>query len=151
MVLVTRLELVQCCHRGILSPLRLPIPPHQQLSFVCPNRQPSFRFAIYPSAECIRCIWWKMSESNRYSTSQMWSVTVTLHSPYGGESGIRTHGTLQYDGFQDRSVTTASVSLRIIPTITVCSFENKFDLHFSYNFICYMFFIVNLLTDDIIT
>ena len=31
----------------------------------------------------------------------------------GGESGIRTHGTLPYDGFQDRSVITASVSLRI--------------------------------------
>ncbi len=29
----------------------------------------------------------------------------------GGESGIRTHGTLPYDGFQDRSVTTTSVSL----------------------------------------
>ena len=29
----------------------------------------------------------------------------------GGESGIRTHGTLPYDGFQDRSVITASVSL----------------------------------------
>ena len=32
---------------------------------------------------------------------------------YGGESGIRTHGTLPYDGFQDRSVITTSVSLRI--------------------------------------
>ena len=31
----------------------------------------------------------------------------------GGESGIRTHGTLPYDGFQDRSVITTSVSLRI--------------------------------------
>ena len=31
----------------------------------------------------------------------------------GGESGIRTHGTLPYDGFQDRSVMTTSVSLRI--------------------------------------
>ena len=29
----------------------------------------------------------------------------------GGESGIRTHGTLPYDGFQDRSVITTSVSL----------------------------------------
>ena len=28
MVLVTGLEPVRCCHRGILSPLRLPIPPH---------------------------------------------------------------------------------------------------------------------------
>ena len=31
----------------------------------------------------------------------------------GGESGIRTHGTLPYDGFQDRCVITTSVSLRI--------------------------------------
>ncbi len=31
----------------------------------------------------------------------------------GGESGIRTHGTLPYDGFQDRSVITTSVSLHI--------------------------------------
>ena len=30
---------------------------------------------------------------------------------FGGESGIRTHGTLLYDGFQDRSVMTTSVSL----------------------------------------
>ncbi len=30
LVLVTGLEPVQCCHRGILSPLRLPIPPHQR-------------------------------------------------------------------------------------------------------------------------
>jgi hypothetical protein len=29
LVLVARLELARCCHRGILSPLRLPIPPHQ--------------------------------------------------------------------------------------------------------------------------
>ena len=30
----------------------------------------------------------------------------------GGESGIRTHGALRHDGFQDRSVMTTSVSLR---------------------------------------
>ena len=30
MVLVTGLEPVRCFHRGILSPLRLPIPPHQR-------------------------------------------------------------------------------------------------------------------------
>ena len=90
MVLVTRLELVQCCHRRILSPLCLPIPPHQQLLFVCPNCQPSFRFAIYPSTECIYCIWWKMSESNRYPSSQGTCVTVTLHSPYGWGREIRT-------------------------------------------------------------
>ena len=29
MVPVTRLEPVRCCQRGILSPLRLPIPPHR--------------------------------------------------------------------------------------------------------------------------
>ena len=28
-VLVAGLEPARCCHRGILSPLRLPIPPHQ--------------------------------------------------------------------------------------------------------------------------
>ena len=31
LVLVTGIEPVRCCHRGILSPLRLPIPPHQRL------------------------------------------------------------------------------------------------------------------------
>ena len=29
MVLVTGLEPVRYCYRGILSPLRLPVPPHQ--------------------------------------------------------------------------------------------------------------------------
>ena len=33
---------------------------------------------------------------------------------FGGESGIRTHGALRHDGFQDRSVMTTSVSLRIV-------------------------------------
>ena len=28
-LLVAGLEPARCCHRGILSPLRLPIPPHQ--------------------------------------------------------------------------------------------------------------------------
>ncbi len=35
----------------------------------------------------------------------------------GAESGIRTHGTLPYDGFQDRSVITTSVSLHLIALI----------------------------------
>ena len=29
LLLVAGLEPARCCHRGILSPLRLPIPPHQ--------------------------------------------------------------------------------------------------------------------------
>ena len=29
-MLVAGLEPARCCHRGILSPLRLPIPPHQR-------------------------------------------------------------------------------------------------------------------------
>ena len=33
--------------------------------------------------------------------------------PNGGESGIRTHGALRHDGFQDRSVMTTSVPLRL--------------------------------------
>ena len=32
LVPVTGLEPVRCCHRGILSPLRLPIPPHRHSS-----------------------------------------------------------------------------------------------------------------------
>ena len=28
---VTGIEPVRCCHRGILSPLRLPVPPHRQM------------------------------------------------------------------------------------------------------------------------
>ena len=32
LVLVTGLEPVRCCHRGILSPLRLPISPHQHIA-----------------------------------------------------------------------------------------------------------------------
>ena len=31
LVPVTGLEPVRCCHRGILSPLRLPIPPHRHM------------------------------------------------------------------------------------------------------------------------
>ena len=45
--------------------------------------------------------------NKRYTVSRIASVF------YGGESGIRTHGTLPYDGFQDRSVITTSVSLRM--------------------------------------
>ena len=30
-LLVAGLEPARCCHRGILSPLRLPIPPHQRM------------------------------------------------------------------------------------------------------------------------
>ena len=37
-----------------------------------------------------------------------------LQPASGGESGIRTHGTLPYDGFQDRSVMTTSVSLHTL-------------------------------------
>ena len=33
--------------------------------------------------------------------------------PNGGESGIRTHGALRHDGFQDRSVMTTLVPLRL--------------------------------------
>ena len=40
-------------------------------------------------------------------------AVINLQPASGGESGIRTHGTLPYDGFQDRSVITTSVSLRI--------------------------------------
>ena len=40
-------------------------------------------------------------------------AVIKLQPASGGESGIRTHGTLPYDGFQDRSVITTSVSLRI--------------------------------------
>ena len=32
LVPVTGLEPVRCCHRGILSPLRLPISPHRRVS-----------------------------------------------------------------------------------------------------------------------
>ena len=39
------------------------------------------------------------------------------HFVCGAESGIRTHGTLPYDGFQDRSVITTSVSLHLIALI----------------------------------
>ena len=31
MVLVIGLEPIRCCHRGILSPLRLPISPYQHI------------------------------------------------------------------------------------------------------------------------
>lgn len=30
----------------------------------------------------VYCPWYKMSDSNRYSTSQMWCVTITLHPVY---------------------------------------------------------------------
>ena len=35
-MLVAGLEPARCCHRGILSPLRLPIPPHQRTHCVIP-------------------------------------------------------------------------------------------------------------------
>ena len=41
------------------------------------------------------------------------AASGTCSTCYGAESGIRTHGTLPYDGFQDRSVITTSVSLHI--------------------------------------
>ena len=33
-LLVAGLEPARCCHRGILSPLRLPIPPHQRNMYI---------------------------------------------------------------------------------------------------------------------
>ncbi len=39
LVLVTGLEPVRCCHRGILSPLRLPVPPHQRKSVLSQPRK----------------------------------------------------------------------------------------------------------------
>ena len=33
LLLVAGLEPARCCHRGILSPLRLPIPPHQRTRY----------------------------------------------------------------------------------------------------------------------
>ena len=48
-------------------------------------------------------------------TDIQFAQAVGLPQPaFGGESGIRTHGTLPYDGFQDRSVITTSVSLLIM-------------------------------------
>ena len=37
--------------------------------------------------------------------------SLSQRNQNGGESGIRTHGALPHDGFQDRSVITTSVSL----------------------------------------
>ena len=37
LVPVTGLEPVRCCHRGILSPLRLPIPPHRHNANIIPS------------------------------------------------------------------------------------------------------------------
>ena len=51
---------------------------------------------------------------------------VSIKLSYGGESGIRTHGTLPYDGFQDRSVITTSVSLRI--TLRECYYNKRTPL-----------------------
>ena len=56
---------------------------------------------------------------------------------FGGESGIRTHGALRHDGFQDRSVMTTSVSLHrcnsyIITFTRLC--QAKIPL-FLYNFL----------------
>ena len=51
----------------------------------------------------------------------------------GGESGIRTHGTLPYDGFQDRSVITTSVSLHLIALIYY-HMEIKMSTGFNYFF-----------------
>ncbi len=34
-VLLIGLEPIRCCHRGILSPLRLPIPPQKQIYLIC--------------------------------------------------------------------------------------------------------------------
>ena len=39
LVPVTGLEPVRCCHRGILSPLRLPIPPHRHNKNIIPLAQ----------------------------------------------------------------------------------------------------------------
>ena len=44
----------------------------------------------------------------------------------GGESGIRTHGTFPYDGFQDRSVITTSVSLREVTDYGILSRNFRF-------------------------
>ena len=48
MVPVTGLEPVRCCHRGILSPLRLPISPHRHKAVY-----PGSAIPIYPSFRAI--------------------------------------------------------------------------------------------------
>ena len=49
-VLVTGLEPVRYCYRGILSPLRLPIPPHQHdynINCITEKKQKQVYFKIY--------------------------------------------------------------------------------------------------------
>ena len=47
------------------------------------------------------------------SLSSIFPNSIGKEKLLGGESGIRTHGALTHDGFQDRSVMPASVSLLI--------------------------------------
>ena len=37
-LLVTGIEPVRCRHHGILSPARLPVPPHQHISYISTNK-----------------------------------------------------------------------------------------------------------------
>ena len=50
-LLVAGLEPARCCHRGILSPLRLPIPPHQPTQSKEQANRPRLTFYARPCRE----------------------------------------------------------------------------------------------------
>ena len=64
------------------------------------------------------------------------------HFVCGAESGIRTHGTLPYDGFQDRSVITTSVSLHLIALIYYHIIFKKSTVFLLFVIIFKLFFIL---------
>ena len=87
-LLAAGLEPARCCHRGILSPLRLPIPPHQRV--VAPNtcrERPAsdangWRWIRTTEAICSRftvCPLWPLGNPSMQVTLTIKNCSICLH------------------------------------------------------------------------
>ena len=65
-MLVAGLEPARCCHRGILSPLRLPIPPHQRDAV-------TLRITLHMLT--VMCKWMEVDSNHRSNLQQIYSLS----------------------------------------------------------------------------
>ncbi len=72
LLLVAGLEPARCCHRGILSPLRLPIPPHQLTLCTGQVMKPCHIFYAYP---CGKMQWMEVDSNHRSNLQQIYSLS----------------------------------------------------------------------------